>query len=298
METILLNAEVPTRVRRVVRNGRTYLVAPLTLIVPGVLAGNQGPLYYPADEVARNPSDWNGFPITVYHPTSNGAPVSALAPGVLERQGVGHLENTHVTSNGRLRAEGWFDVELTQRVDPRVLASLRARKPMEISTGLYTDNEPAQMVGNHYPLHRGREYHYVARSYKPDHLAILPDQVGACSLNDGCGLMVNGAKEKGWSPLTNERADVTPEKACEILRDGTVHDQPLTEPQRGMFGAICGEREKQTKNAWEPFEVEEAVFIVNCNGDTKCGPCAAKRREEEETNDEVADEWQELVAVE
>lgn len=31
----------------------------------------------------------------------------------------------------------------------------------------------------------------VARNHRPDHLAILPDQVGACSLADGAGLIRN-----------------------------------------------------------------------------------------------------------
>ncbi|MFO0926376.1 MAG: hypothetical protein U0736_04965 [Gemmataceae bacterium] len=32
----------------------------MTLIVPGLLARSRGPLYYPAEEVARNPQDWDG----------------------------------------------------------------------------------------------------------------------------------------------------------------------------------------------------------------------------------------------
>ncbi len=33
---------------------------------------------------------------------------------------------------------------------------------------------------------------------------------------------------------------MTPEKAKQILRDGEVNGQPLTEAQRGMFGVIAG----------------------------------------------------------
>lgn len=35
-----------------------------------------------------------------------------------------------------------------------------------------------------------------------------------------------------------------PAKAREILRDGTVHGQPLTKPQRGYFGAIAAQAKK------------------------------------------------------
>src|SRR5690606_13771547 len=37
-------------------------------------------------------------------------------------------------------------------------------------------------------------YHSVARDYKPDHIAILPDRIGACSIADGCG--VNNAGQQ------------------------------------------------------------------------------------------------------
>lgn len=35
---------------------------------------------------------------------------------------------------------------------------------------------------------------------------------------------------------------ISPEKACTIIKDGQVHGHPLTQAQRGMFGALCGKR--------------------------------------------------------
>jgi hypothetical protein len=105
-------------VRRARYQGRDYLVAPMTLIAPGVLNGSKGPLLYPPDEIAKNHRQWNGVPIVVYHPHRLGQPVSATEPGILDSQGVGVIRNA--TSNGRLRAEGWFDVQKTRRVNPVV----------------------------------------------------------------------------------------------------------------------------------------------------------------------------------
>lgn len=48
--------------------GRDYIVAPLTLIVPGTLNGSQGPLYYPPEELAESASAWNGMPMMIGHP--------------------------------------------------------------------------------------------------------------------------------------------------------------------------------------------------------------------------------------
>jgi hypothetical protein len=37
----------------------------------------------------------------------------------------------------------------------------------------------------------GMEYGRIARNLMPDHLAILPDKIGACSIADGAGLLRN-----------------------------------------------------------------------------------------------------------
>lgn len=183
LTTLAANKQASSNVRRATRNGRQYLVAPLTTIVPGILHGSKGALFYPAEEVRRSAKDWDDIPLVVYHPTRNGLPASASDPGVLRRQGIGFL---HASAfRDKLVHEGWFDIEATRRVDPRVLAALERGEPIELSTGLYTDNEPSPGT------HNGKPYDFIARNLIPDHLAILPDQVGACSLNDGCGVLVN-----------------------------------------------------------------------------------------------------------
>lgn len=168
------------RARRATVDGRDYFVAPLTTIVPGVLAGSQGALLYPPEEIKRTAAAWDGVPITVYHP-----PRSARDPGVLNKQGIGFLRNSR-WSGRKLVHDGYFDVARTRTVDPRVYDALLNGRPMELSTGLYTDNFPDEGTAPD-----GRSYTHIARNYKPDHLAVLPTGVGACSLRDGCGLLVN-----------------------------------------------------------------------------------------------------------
>lgn len=178
--------------RRVTHQGREYIVAPLTLIVPGVLNGSKGALYYPPDEVGKNPSAWDGMPLTLGHPTVNGGGVSAKEPGALDRHGLGFVNRSRV-SNGRLVAEGWFDMQRTGQLAPAVLRKLEQGEPIELSTGLFTKNQQA------YPgaTHNGRQYTHIARDYRPDHVAVLHDQVGACSLQDGCGVNNNAVANCG-----------------------------------------------------------------------------------------------------
>lgn len=166
-------------------NGREYLVAPITLIVSGVLEGSKGPLYYPENEISNNYQAWNGVPIVLRHPTVDGFPVSARNPKILESYGIGQIFNAQVIDEGKkLTAEGWFDVEQTKRIGPKVYEAIKQGQKVEVSTGLFTDNHPAPQGSTF----NNKQYQYIARNYRPDHLAILPDEVGACGIRDGCGV--------------------------------------------------------------------------------------------------------------
>lgn len=177
-------------------NGRQHIVAPVTMIVPGVLHGSSGALFYSPDVVNRNPDAWNGMPIVVYHPTCNGEPISARQPDVLNKQGVGII--LEAKGGDVLVAEAWFDVDAVKLVDntlddgikihPRLIAGI----PIELSTGLKTRVSKAGEGA----VYNSRPYDYAVEDIEPDHLAILPDQIGACSLEDGCGVFAANGDNK------------------------------------------------------------------------------------------------------
>lgn len=193
MEILVSNIVGRTTRRNV--NGREVIIAPLSLIVPGVLAGSQGPIFYPPEETARNVAAWNGMPLVVYHPTdNNGDPISAWDDSVVS---IGVVKNAQMRA-GRLVAEGWFDVATTKATDSRTYAAIENGKPMELSTGLFLDQEPAPRGATD---GKGRPYRFIARNYRPDHVAILPDQIGACSQRDGCGLNINRVREADYGTL-------------------------------------------------------------------------------------------------
>lgn len=167
--------------------GKWWLVAPLTTIIPdGILNGSKGPGFYPTTETKASVKAWDGMPLTAYHPMDeSGRHTSAGAPGVLDRQGIGIVRDS--AWNGKLQHKGWFDEERVKKVNPLIYHNLIHRIPIETSTGLYTDNVEAPKGSSH----NGRPYTWTARNYRPDHIAVLPDQVGACSIGDGCGVLVN-----------------------------------------------------------------------------------------------------------
>jgi hypothetical protein len=199
METITLTLNAKGKTRRHSVGSRHFLIVPVNMIVPGVLPGSSGPLYYPPEETSRNPHDWNGMPVVVYHPLDiNGQPVSARTPEVFSTSEIGRVYNARATATDpTLIGEAWLDVEDANRVDPRVLADIEAGRDIETSTGLGLDQVPAPAESRI----NGIAYNAVARNYRPDHLAILPDQKGACSLADGCGIRLNS--QTLWLPRSS-----------------------------------------------------------------------------------------------
>lgn len=171
--------------RRETVNGREVLVAPITILRPGVLHGSLGPLHYPAAEVAAKPGLWNGTPLTLGHPLAGGRPVSAADPSFDPALKLGWLRNDRWDAAAKKRrAEGVFDLARLRAAAPGLERKLLDGVPVEVSTGLLTDNEPAPPGSEH----AGRPYRAVARAYRPDHLAVLLDRPGACSIGDGCGI--------------------------------------------------------------------------------------------------------------
>jgi hypothetical protein len=189
LQTIIANASGVSR--RETMAGKDYLVVPMIILTEGVHGGSGGALYYPPEELRKTPVIWNHKPIVVYHPERGGAPVSACDPEVISNRGIGMMMNTEYKRSkgpdgkmiGKVHSEAWLDPDRVEQVDIRILEAIESDEMMELSTGLFTDNE--RIKGNW----NGEEYKSIARNYRPDHLAILPDQVGACSLADGAGLL-------------------------------------------------------------------------------------------------------------
>ena len=168
----------------VVHQDKAHLVAPVVMMVEGVHAGSQGPLLHEISELGKFPASWNGIPVIIYHPKKDGEYVSANDPDIVDREVVGRVYNTEVDDK-KLKAEIWLDEDKLNTVSEKVLNSINNKEEIEVSLGMFTDNE---MVEGEY---NGEEYVGIARNHRPDHLAILPDQVGACSLADGCGVGAN-----------------------------------------------------------------------------------------------------------
>lgn len=167
--------------------GRPHLVVPVVALVVGVHAGSGGPVFYSAEQLAAFAVAWNGEPVTLRHPRIDNQYVSANSPEALERFGIGRVFGTSFSDN-KLRAELWIDIAKAEALIPTVLDSLRAGNMMEVSTGLFSDCDNIPGIWN------GEQYTGSVMNIRPDHIALLPDETGACSIADGCGVRANENK--------------------------------------------------------------------------------------------------------
>lgn len=164
---------------------KPYYVVPVVMMVEGVHNGSHGPLLHKIDELGKIPDAWNGIPVVIDHPEStDGLPISANMPDVIDSRTVGRVYNTNVDGS-KLRAEAWLDEDKLNSIAPEILQDILDNKLIEVSVGVFSEEVEEQGSWN------GEDYAAVAVNYRPDHLAILTEFIGACSCADGCGIRTN-----------------------------------------------------------------------------------------------------------
>ncbi len=171
-------------VRTEMLDGREHIVVPVIALMDTVIhaVNASTPERVPLATLQKAAASWNGRPVVLGHPTRNGRQISANEPGVLATHGLGTIFNSRV-ENGRLQMEAWHDVEKTARIAGQdYVDSIRAAKPHEVSVGAFvvTDGK----AGTH---PNGRDYKASWVDTTGDHLAMLPNGRGACSMEMGCG---------------------------------------------------------------------------------------------------------------
>lgn len=160
-----------------------YLVVPVIMMQDGVHSGSAGALYHSIAELGQ--PDWNNIPVVINHPQVGNTFVSANSESVLDTDRVGIIRNTHVEGT-QLKAEAWLDVTKMAAHQPSLLNRITGGEIINVSVGVFTDT-----IDKHIVLTNGDVAEHEAINHVPDHLAILPHDLGACSVEDGCGIRVN-----------------------------------------------------------------------------------------------------------
>jgi hypothetical protein len=225
MEQVAINSEVQESIYTPVTKyweGKEYIVVPVVMMVEGVHNGSRGPVFHSASELAQSAPKWDGMPVTISHPQINGNFVSANSDEVYSSWGVGHVSNTYMDGK-KLKAEAWLDVQKLVALSPETLAAVRAGKILEVSVGVFTEETNETGVWN------GEQYNTISSNHKPDHLALLPGEVGACSVMDGCGIRVNKLNKEGGEKVKNLREFVLPNEDYYVVNNMVVFAEGLRE---------------------------------------------------------------------
>lgn len=186
MSRIHINASAKVRnsdIRRVMHNNREHIIVP-SYTLPDECVMNGG--RYPAEEIEKGYKSLAGTLAPVGHPIVNGKHVEALTPEAINAHYVGAWNKTVERNNGRVYIEKWIDVQTASQSEQgqALLAAIEEGKPIHTSTGLSCRQE---LVANQ------ASHTWVAREMQFDHDAILLDEPGAATPDDGVGLLVNSA---------------------------------------------------------------------------------------------------------
>lgn len=253
---VTVNFQLTPHVRRETHGGTEYVVAPVVAVRVGVLNG----AWLPAEEIAKSVAAWNGVPLPIGHPKENGNFISVNRADILATC-VGTFQRATFDGSA-LRGELWIDVAkaTAQGGDALVtLQRLESGAMLEVSTAYETDMDLVTGSLN------GHAYNGIQRNIRPDHLALLPNEVGACSVVDGCGApRVNQQKELPMTFLQKVKAKLFGDIQTNI-------EQSFSEVRRALSTAIEA-AEIQTANGmigWVDVEDvydDRVVYCVYLNG--------------------------------
>lgn len=187
-ERILVNSKVASgAVRREKRNGRPgFVVSSKTLPFGVVMNGG----LYTREQIEANYEKLNNTFAPLGHPAIDGQHISAFSPEGINMSHVGaHNENARIEGN-RVALDKWIDEEVANRTENGRLLVNRLEQlekgegePIHTSVAVLCTRDPAPTGA--------KGYTWVANIKDMDHDAILLDEPGAATPEQGVGLAVN-----------------------------------------------------------------------------------------------------------
>lgn len=188
----------PDLLRTETLDGKTFLVSPVTPVVEGAHNGE----FLSYDEITVFVDAWNGRLLPIDHPKdANGEPATAGSPAVMENSVVGFLFNVVAREDIRgISGELWIDIEKAAKVPggTESVTRLQSGQGLEVSTAYYCFVDNVKGEWRNPRTGETEKYTSSQNQIRPDHLALLPFDLGACSWEDGCGApRVNAANDVG-----------------------------------------------------------------------------------------------------
>ena len=234
----------PDLVREETLDGRKYIVAPVVALREGV-HNNE---YISYDEIVPIYADaWAGRPLVIDHPVdSDGNPVTANSTAVYQSSRVGFLFNVVARDDIRgISGELWIDMDKSAEVPggTETLRKIQAGENLEVSTGYFTIID--RLPGEWRNPKDGKIEKFTSSQFqiRPDHLALLPYDTGACSWKDGCGSpRINKCSDIDHAVNSTEVEDTSlPNQPTKETKELTVNGKQLGKALQGAIAANAGE---------------------------------------------------------
>ncbi|MGB2063591.1 MAG: hypothetical protein ACPHUL_00450 [Marinomonas gallaica] len=196
-DLLVINQIMPDMIREENYQGEPhYMIASATM--PDDIVMNRG--LYPRHEIEATYTGLQGVHAPLGHPVMDDEFISASTPYAVRNYGVGAQVANVRRENGRILHETAVNIAVANQTDrgKRLLDRIEAvkngdnTKPIHTSIGVYLDREELDEP----QVNQYGEYDWVAHNLRYDHNAILLDEVGAATPNEGTGMFVNSGNEK------------------------------------------------------------------------------------------------------
>jgi hypothetical protein len=247
-----------------------YMIASATM--PDDIVMNGG--LYPAEEIAASFTGLEEVHAPVGHPVDvNGNFISATTPYAVRNNGIGAQVANVRRENGRVFHDTAINIEvakssnLGKRVLDRVEAIMSGdnAKPIHTSTGVYLERTDVENDSTMYANRIVEPHDWVGSNFFFDHNAILLDEDGAATPEQGTGMAVNKSGEQVKVLIHNEEGDVV------ATQEGDIIDE-LYEFKTAVREAIKSAHFAGDNNYCYIVELHESYVIlenyVDGEGDT------------------------------
>ena len=187
ISSLVVNSDIRTEVIE----GVSFTVIPSKTLPKDVVMNS---IMYPSEEVEAAISTLDMSPVTIGHPVVNGKfapagdPISQAAYGILGA----HNRVKGKTDDGRWVVEKLIPTEQLQNTErgKKLAEAIKHKRPIHTSTGVYLTKEPEIGVNA-----MGQEYTSRAKIDRFNHDAILLNERGAATPEQGVGIFVNANGE-------------------------------------------------------------------------------------------------------
>ena len=188
ISTLVANSEIRTEVIE----GVEFTVLPSKTLPPEIVMNG---ILYPAEEVEATINTLDGSPVTMSHPVIGGKFADAYLPLAQAKFGIlgAHNKVRGKAADGSWLIDKYIPTEqLTNSANGKKLAeAIKSKQPIHTSTGVYLTKEPEIGVNA-----MGQEYTSRAKIDRFNHDAVLLNEVGAATPEQGVGIFVNASGEE------------------------------------------------------------------------------------------------------